>query len=173
MPAGTGTQAGVSYSNAYLVTLCALNSTNDYNWQLSGCGRGDDAVKNGAYMEGVCGPMSGPNNTLLPNCGPYASTTPFTAAAPWWTQPYTSVTGVPTLMDQCLAEQKYVRGAQTRTLIWNQVSISGQALVFVVRTQDWSVTSRAGTATYLAFLLAQVCFISMSSCASYLSPFFT
>ena len=44
-----------------------------------------------------------------------------------------------------------------RTLLHRtQVSISGQALVFVVRTQAWSVTSLAGIATYIAFLLAQV-----------------
>lgn len=34
--------------------------------------------------------------------------------------------------------------------------MSGQALVFVVRNQGYSLFSRAGTATYLAFLLAQV-----------------
>lgn len=38
-----------------------------------------------------------------------------------------------------------------------QVSISGQALVFVVRTQGYSLFSRAGLLTYIAFSLAQVC----------------
>ena len=54
------------------------------------------------------------------------------------------------------APTRYVRGAMTRTLLYNQVSISGQALVFVVRTQDWSLMARAGTLTYVAFILAQV-----------------
>lgn len=37
-----------------------------------------------------------------------------------------------------------------------QVSISGQALVFVVRTSSWSLMSRAGMLTYVAFFMAQV-----------------
>jgi hypothetical protein len=37
------------------------------------------------------------------------------------------------------------------------VSVSGQALVFVVRTQKWSVSTPAGLLTYAAFILAQVC----------------
>jgi hypothetical protein len=37
-----------------------------------------------------------------------------------------------------------------------QVSISGQALVFVVRTTGYSLLSAAGGLTYLAFFLAQV-----------------
>ena len=37
-----------------------------------------------------------------------------------------------------------------------QVSISGQALVFVVRTQRWSFRDRAGGWLYLAFGVAQV-----------------
>ena len=41
-------------------------------------------------------------------------------------------------------------------LLYNQISISGQALVFVVRTADWTLLSRAGTLTYIAFILAQV-----------------
>ena len=36
-----------------------------------------------------------------------------------------------------------------------QVSISGQALVFVVRTQGYSLFSRAGLWTYIAFFGAQ------------------
>ena len=49
------------------------------------------------------------------------------------------------------------------SLIWHvlgmlrtQVSISGQALVFVVRTQGYSLFSRAGLWTYIAFFGAQV-----------------
>ena len=38
-----------------------------------------------------------------------------------------------------------------------QVSISGQALVFVVRTNFWSFSDRAGGWLYLAFGAAQVC----------------
>jgi hypothetical protein len=37
-----------------------------------------------------------------------------------------------------------------------QVSISGQALVFVVRTSSWSIIARAGLYTYIAFFGAQV-----------------
>ena len=37
-----------------------------------------------------------------------------------------------------------------------QVSISGQAVVFVVRTLRWSPISVAGKLTYIAFFLAQV-----------------
>ena len=43
------------------------------------------------------------------------------------------------------------------SLIWRaQVSISGQALVFVVRTPGWSPIMRAGMLTYIAFFAAQV-----------------
>uniref|UniRef100_A0A7S0S4X3 P-type H(+)-exporting transporter n=1 Tax=Chlamydomonas leiostraca TaxID=1034604 RepID=A0A7S0S4X3_9CHLO len=62
----------------------------------------------------------------------------------------------PSALHQCMIEQKYIRGAMTRSLLYTQVSISGQALVFVVRTRDWSLANRAGTATYIAFLLAQI-----------------
>lgn len=36
---------------------------------------------------------------------------------------YTQLSGGTTLMDQCLAEQRYVRGSQLRTLIYSQVSV--------------------------------------------------
>ncbi|PSC74572.1 plasma-membrane proton-efflux P-type ATPase [Micractinium conductrix] len=62
-----------------------------------------------------------------------------------------------TLEQQCMAEQKYVRGAMTRSLLYLQVSISGQAIVFVVRTISHSFFSRAGTLTYVAFFVAQFC----------------
>ncbi|KAG1652728.1 hypothetical protein FOA52_007442 [Chlamydomonas sp. UWO 241] len=64
--------------------------------------------------------------------------------------------GIPSVLVQCMTEQLYVRGAMMRSLLYNQVSISGQMLVFVVRTQGWSLISRAGTLTYIAFLLAQL-----------------
>lgn len=69
---------------------------------------------------------------------------------------------MPPVIEQCIAEQKYVRGAMTRTLLYAQVSVSGQALVFVVRNQGWSLTQRAGNLTYIAFVLAQVSFIPSS-----------
>jgi H+-transporting ATPase len=138
------------YSNAGDATLCLLNATNDYNYQLSGM--------DGAYMPGICNynywnPAQGAvtNWTTVANSNIVVGQGPF--AVP---------TGVPTLMDQCLAEQRYVRGAMTRTLIYNQVSVSGQALVFVVRTQDWSLMSRAGSLTYIAFVLAQLCATAIS-----------
>lgn len=109
------------------------NITTDYAYQLSWQGTlkimpGDSG---GPYMPGVC------NYNFNED--------------PWVTP-----TGVPTLMQQCLTEQKYVRGAMMRSLLYNQISISGQALVFVVRTAEWSLLSRAGTLTYIAFILAQV-----------------
>jgi H+-transporting ATPase len=61
-----------------------------------------------------------------------------------------------TVLAQCMVEQKYVRGSMLRTLIYNHVSISGQALVFVVRNQRWSITERAGALTYAAFVFAQI-----------------
>ncbi|KAK9905489.1 hypothetical protein WJX75_000844 [Coccomyxa subellipsoidea] len=61
-----------------------------------------------------------------------------------------------TALDQCITEQVYVRDGITRSLLYNQVSISGQALVFVVRTSSWSIMSRAGLYTYVAFFAAQV-----------------
>ncbi|EIE19189.1 plasma-membrane proton-e [Coccomyxa subellipsoidea C-169] len=60
-----------------------------------------------------------------------------------------------TVLDQCRWEQYYVRNSITRSLIYNYVSISGQALVFVVRTASYSLCSRAGLYTYLAFFGAQ------------------
>lgn len=61
-----------------------------------------------------------------------------------------------TNLDQCLAEQRHVRGGIMRTLLYLQVSISGQALVFVVRTQKHSLLDAAGMYTYLGFIGAQL-----------------
>ncbi|KAK9905068.1 hypothetical protein WJX75_009176 [Coccomyxa subellipsoidea] len=61
-----------------------------------------------------------------------------------------------TVLDQCRWEQYYVRNSITRALIYNYVSISGQALVFVVRTASYSLFSRAGFYTYIAFFGAQI-----------------
>ncbi|KAG2433300.1 hypothetical protein HXX76_008366 [Chlamydomonas incerta] len=60
------------------------------------------------------------------------------------------------IINQCMAEQRYVRGAMLRSLIYNHVSISGQALVLVVRNQGFSLMERAGSLTYIAFVLAQI-----------------
>lgn len=65
-------------------------------------------------------------------------------------------TWAPTILQQCMVEQTYIRGAMMRSLLYIQVSVSGQALVFVVRHQGWSLIQKAGTATYLAFFLAQL-----------------
>lgn len=59
------------------------------------------------------------------------------------------------VIDQCMVEQKYVRGAMARAALYLQVSISGQALVFVVRTLRHSFNARAGALTYVAFAVAQ------------------
>ncbi|PNH02174.1 Plasma membrane ATPase [Tetrabaena socialis] len=61
-----------------------------------------------------------------------------------------------TMLGQCMVEQRYVRGAMLRSLIYNHVSISGQLLVLVVRNQGYSLFERAGTLTYMAFVLAQI-----------------
>lgn len=60
-----------------------------------------------------------------------------------------------TILEQCTAEQKYVRGAMTRCMLYLQVSISGQAVVFVVRTISHSLMVVAGGLTYVAFFVAQ------------------
>lgn len=56
---------------------------------------------------------------------------------------YSQVPGGVSLMDQCLAEQRYVRGSQLRTLIYNQVGWLStgpridDTLGCVVSEQDW------------------------------------
>jgi len=73
------------------------------------------------------------------------------------TNDYDTPYGDITALDQCMTEQKYVRGSMTRSALYLQVSVSGQALVFVVRTMGFSWLSRAGLWTYIAFLGAQFC----------------
>ena len=46
-----------------------------------------------------------------------------------------------------------------------QVSFSGQAVVFVVRTIKWSPMAVAGRLTYIAFFGAQVCARTRAQCA--------
>nr|P54210.1 RecName: Full=Plasma membrane ATPase; AltName: Full=Proton pump [Dunaliella acidophila]AAB49042.1 plasma membrane proton ATPase [Dunaliella acidophila] len=65
------------------------------------------------------------------------------------------VPGVPTILDQCVTEQRYIRDALTRALIYTHLSVSGQAVVFVVRTSGFSLKEVAGVSTYVAFALAQ------------------
>ena len=65
--------------------------------------------------------------------------------------------GTITALNQCITEQKYVRGSMSRAALYLQVSVSGQALVFVVRTMGFSWFSVAGLWTYIAFLGAQFC----------------
>jgi H+-transporting ATPase len=62
---------------------------------------------------------------------------------------------VPTVLNQCVAEQRYVRQSMTRTLLYAQVSFSGQAVVFVVRTAKHSLAVVAGRLTYIAYFAAQ------------------
>lgn len=75
--------------------------------------------------------------------------------------PYQGQNNIPqgttvTILDQCVAEQQYVRGAMARAALYVQVSVSGQALVFVVRTVSHSFLARAGLLTYVAFVVAQI-----------------
>jgi H+-transporting ATPase len=60
-----------------------------------------------------------------------------------------------TALEQCVVEQRYVRGAMARSALYLQVSTTGQALVFVVRTVRHSFFDRAGLWTYVAFGVAQ------------------
>lgn len=53
-------------------------------------------------------------------------------------------------------KQCYHAGVYDSSACCLQVSVSGQAVVFVVRTMSWSLASRAGLWTYIAFFLAQV-----------------
>jgi len=103
-----------------------------------------------------------------------------------------------TALEQCVAEQYFVRGGMTRTLLYSQarlpllqnksscyhrnssighlnqmpackaqVSFSGQAVVFVVRTIKWSPMAVAGRLTYIAFFAAQVCSASVIHCTAW------
>jgi len=102
-----------------------------------------------------------------------------------------------TALEQCVAEQYFVRGGMTRTLLYSQarlpplqskwycyhrnssighlimpaskaqVSFSGQAVVFVVRTIKWSPMAVAGRLTYIAFFAAQVCYASVVPCTAW------
>lgn len=58
--------------------------------------------------------------------------------------------------DQCFAENKWYRESMLRALIYLQVSISGQALIFVTRTAGFSFTDRPGVLLMAAFVGAQI-----------------
>ncbi len=60
---------------------------------------------------------------------------------------------IPTALQQCQTEVAYLRNSMLRSMIYLQVSVSGQALIFVVRDLKWSFRSRAGLFTYIAFFL--------------------
>lgn len=62
---------------------------------------------------------------------------------------------VPTALQQCQTEVAYLRNSMLRSMIYLQVSVSGQALIFVVRDLRYSFCSRAGVYTYLAFFLVR------------------
>ncbi|KAL3143237.1 hypothetical protein ABBQ38_002088 [Trebouxia sp. C0009 RCD-2024] len=101
-------------------------------------------------------------NTMIPQLG-YAAATPVCQVAEYSKQEHCTRAGGPdrtngplTVLDQCVAEQYYVRNSILRSLIYSHVSISGQAVVFVVRTMSHSLLARAGLWTYIAFFLAQV-----------------
>ena len=61
---------------------------------------------------------------------------------------------VPCNLLSCMPTRTGVTHAHAKAA---QVSISGQALVFVVRTEGYSLFSRAGLWTYIAFAIAQAC----------------
>ena len=95
-------------------------------------------------------------------CNTYIAEKGFTASAPLTSvgayanqAPAQAAAGFVTVLDQCMAEQKYVRGAMARAALYLQVSVTGQAVVFVVRTAAHSLFSMAGPLTYMAFFFAQ------------------
>lgn len=99
-------------------------------------------------------------NDFIPSAKFQASNPGITASStigeiPAYSSQVTGADASISVIDQCIAEQRYVRGAMARAALYLQVSISGQALVFVVRTVRHSFLSRAGTLTYVAFLVAQ------------------
>ncbi|DBA75013.1 TPA: hypothetical protein ACH3X1_010354 [Trebouxia sp. C0004] len=101
-------------------------------------------------------------NQMIPELG-YTAGANVCSVPGYSTQPHCVRAGGPdttngpiTILDQCIAEQYYVRNSILRSLIYSHVSISGQAMVFVVRTMSWSLIARAGLWTYIAFFLAQV-----------------
>jgi len=59
-------------------------------------------------------------------------------------------------MATCTMELLWERQSMLRALIYGQVSISGMALIFVVRTKKHSLTDRPGTMLMLAFFCSQL-----------------
>ena len=87
---------------------------------------------------------------MLPFTG-YAPDTPASEVYPT----YQWSGAVPTALQQCQTEVAYLRNSMLRSMIYLQVSVSGQALIFVVRDLKYSFCSRAGIYTYLAFGLVR------------------
>eukprot|EP00873_Tetraselmis_striata_P006578 jgi/Tetstr1/426842/TSEL_017057.t1 len=58
-------------------------------------------------------------------------------------------------MEQCIAEVTWVRESMLRTLMYANVSISGMALIFVVRTKKYSFASMPAPILLVAFALSQ------------------
>ncbi|KAK9868410.1 hypothetical protein WJX84_005277 [Apatococcus fuscideae] len=115
------------------------------------------------HLESFCrgyiqSPTTQYNRALAPIRGPLNPDVSACAVGHTYNQALCQTTTriVPTVLQQCMAEQQWMRDSMLRTLIYCQVSVSGQALVFVVRTQSWSLMSRAGLLTYIAFTLAQI-----------------
>lgn len=69
---------------------------------------------------------------------------------------YGDVNPTVTNADQCFAENKWYRQSMLRALIYLQVSISGQALIFITRTAGFSFTDRPGFLLICAFVGAQI-----------------
>ena len=101
-------------------------------------------------LEGWC-------STFISTQTSYSPTAPITSVPAYATQtPAQDAASSVNVLDQCIAEQHYVRGAMARAALYLQVSVSGQALVFVVRCVSHSFFSLAGTWTYGAFVVAQL-----------------
>eukprot|EP00121_Abeoforma_whisleri_P013346 Awhi_evm2s12309 len=59
-------------------------------------------------------------------------------------------------INQCITDITWERKSILRALIYVQVSVSGQALIFVTRAKGFSYFSRPGFLLLLAFVFAQV-----------------
>lgn len=146
----------VAVKTTFFEDKCGLFSLNDQNTNIVNfCLNQIQVEYPGAlYSASLC---SLPDYSgQMPDC--FSSVPPYTPA--FDNTPQTllppPLNSLPSIMQQCKAEQLWIRGAMMRTLLYVQVSVSGQALVFIVRHQGWSLMQRAGSATYLAFALAQL-----------------
>ncbi|GBF93844.1 plasma-membrane proton-efflux P-type ATPase [Raphidocelis subcapitata] len=87
------------------------------------------------------------SDELVPFCNQLIAAAGADPAAPA-SKLYPGFPGAASALEQCLAEQRYVRGAQLRSLLYSQVSISGQALVFVTRCVASSLIAAFGFGGY-------------------------